>query len=79
MTQTLCAGDESCTERRHDRAVVERRTEEHLGGAAGRIGERDDILDPAVVASPYFGCRFTDPTAGDHPEFKGLPCPASSR
>jgi pimeloyl-ACP methyl ester carboxylesterase len=39
----------------------------------------DDILNPAAVASPYFGCRFTDPTPGDHPEFKGLPCPPSSR
>ena len=47
--------------------------------ATGHRPAGDDILDPAVVASPYFGCRFTDPTAGDHPEFKGLPCPASSR
>ena len=39
----------------------------------------DDILDPRAVASPFFGCRFTDPTSGDHPEFKGLPCPPSSR
>jgi pimeloyl-ACP methyl ester carboxylesterase len=39
----------------------------------------DDILNPAAVASPFFGCRFTDPTPGDHPEFKGLPCPTSSR
>jgi hypothetical protein len=39
----------------------------------------DDILDPRAVASPFFGCRFTDPTPGDHPEFKGLPCPPSSR
>jgi len=37
----------------------------------------DDILDPRAVASPFFGCRFTDPTPGDHPEFKGLPCPPS--
>jgi pimeloyl-ACP methyl ester carboxylesterase len=37
----------------------------------------DDILDPAAVASPVFGCRFTDPTPGAHPEFKGLPCPPS--
>ena len=39
----------------------------------------DDILDPRAVASPSFGCRFTDPTPGDHPEFKGLPCPPGSR
>src|SRR5216684_1755716 len=38
----------------------------------------DHILDPRAVASPFFGCRFTDPTPGDHPEFKGLPCPPSS-
>jgi pimeloyl-ACP methyl ester carboxylesterase len=35
----------------------------------------DNILDPRAVASPLFGCRFTDPTPGSHPEFKGLPCP----
>jgi pimeloyl-ACP methyl ester carboxylesterase len=39
----------------------------------------DDILDPRTVASPLFGCRFTDPTPGAHPEFKGVPCPPSSR
>ncbi len=39
----------------------------------------DNVLDPTVVASPLFGCRFTDPTPGAHPEFKGLPCPPSSR
>jgi pimeloyl-ACP methyl ester carboxylesterase len=37
----------------------------------------DDILDPRAVASPLFGCRFTDPTPGAHPEFKGVPCPPS--
>jgi pimeloyl-ACP methyl ester carboxylesterase len=40
-------------------------------------GERpagDHILDPQDVASPLFGCRFTDPTPGAHPEFKGVPC-----
>jgi hypothetical protein len=37
----------------------------------------DKILDPAAVASPLFGCRFTDPTPGAHPEFKGLPCPGT--
>jgi hypothetical protein len=47
-----------------------------------KTGQRpagDNILDPAAVASPFFGCRFTDPTPGDHPEFKGLPCPAGRR
>ena len=39
----------------------------------------DDILNPRAVASPFFGCRFTDPTPGDHPEFKGLPCPPGNR
>jgi pimeloyl-ACP methyl ester carboxylesterase len=45
----------------------------------GRRPAGDNILNPAAVASPLFGCRFTDPTPGDHPEFKGAPCPASSR
>ena len=45
----------------------------------GRRPAGDDILDPRAVASPFFGCRFTDPTPGAHPEFKGLPCPPSSR
>ena len=45
----------------------------------GRRPAGDDILDHRAVASPFFGCRFTDPTPGDHPEFKGLPCPPSSR
>jgi hypothetical protein len=39
----------------------------------------DSILDPRAVASPLFGCRFTDPTPGVHPEFQGVPCPASGR
>jgi pimeloyl-ACP methyl ester carboxylesterase len=39
----------------------------------------DDILDPRAVASPLFGCRFTDPTPGSHPEFQGVPCPPSGR
>ena len=35
---------------------------------------------PRTVASPLFGCRFTDPTPGAHPEFKAtVPCPAGSR
>jgi hypothetical protein len=36
-------------------------------------GERpagDNILDRRTVSSPTFGCRFTDPTPGAHPEFK---------
>jgi hypothetical protein len=37
----------------------------------------DDILNPRAVASPTFGCRFTDPAPGAHPEFKGVPCPVS--
>jgi pimeloyl-ACP methyl ester carboxylesterase len=47
--------------------------------ATGLRPAGDNILDPTVVASPLFGCRFTDPTAGAHPQFKGLPCPPSSR
>lgn len=47
--------------------------------STGRRPAGDDILSPTAVASPFFGCRFTDPTPGDHPEFKGLPCPPSSR
>ena len=47
--------------------------------ATGHRPAGDNILDPRAVASPFFGCRFTDPTPGDHPEFKGLPCPPSSR
>lgn len=38
----------------------------------------DPILDPRAVASPTFGCRFTDPAPGAHPEFKGVPCPPRS-
>jgi hypothetical protein len=39
-----------------------------------RTGHRpagDDILSARTVASPTFGCRFTD---GAHPEFVGVPC-----
>lgn len=39
----------------------------------------DNILDPRVVASPLFGCRFTDPAPGAHPQFVGVPCPPGSR
>lgn len=38
----------------------------------------DNVLDPAVVASPSFGCRFTDPTPGAHPAWTlvhGPACP----
>lgn len=35
----------------------------------------DDILNPRAVSSPLFGCRFTDPTPGVHPQFVGVPCP----
>jgi pimeloyl-ACP methyl ester carboxylesterase len=47
--------------------------------ATGLRPAGDNILDPTVVASPLFGCRFTDPTPGAHPQFKGLPCPPTSR
>ncbi len=43
--------------------------------ATGERPAGDHILDPEDVASPLFGCRFTDPTPGAHPEFKGVPCP----
>jgi hypothetical protein len=37
----------------------------------------DDILNPAAVADPFFGCTFTEP--GAHPLFidpaPGQPCP----
>jgi pimeloyl-ACP methyl ester carboxylesterase len=46
--------------------------------ATGKRPAGDNILDPRAVASPLFGCRFTDPTPGVHPEFVGLPCPSSS-
>jgi hypothetical protein len=40
----------------------------------------DNILDPRRVASPLFGCRFTDPTRGAHPEFQApVACPPGSR
>jgi hypothetical protein len=46
----------------------------------GKRPAGDDILNPRVVSSPLFGCRFTDPTAGAHPEFKAtIPCPAGGR
>ncbi len=46
----------------------------------GKRPAGDNILDPRAVSSPLFGCRFTDPAPGAHPEFKATaPCPASSR
>jgi hypothetical protein len=44
----------------------------------GKRPASDNILAPGAVSSPLFGCRFTDPTPGAHPEFKGAPCPPSS-
>jgi hypothetical protein len=41
----------------------------------GKRPAGDNILAPGDVSSPLFGCRFTDPTPGAHPEFKGAPCP----
>ncbi|MEM9035072.1 MAG: hypothetical protein AAGD18_10810 [Actinomycetota bacterium] len=35
--------------------------------------EGDPILDPAAVAAPDYGCRFTDPTPGAH--LFAAPCP----
>ncbi len=47
-----------------------------------RTGKRaagDNILDPRAVASPLFGCRFTDPAPGAHPEFQSpVSCPPAS-
>ena len=46
----------------------------------GKRPAGDNILDPRAVASPLFGCRFTDPAPGAHPEFKSpVTCPAGSR
>ncbi|HYK68058.1 MAG TPA: hypothetical protein VEV45_08950 [Streptosporangiaceae bacterium] len=44
----------------------------------GKRPAGDNILAPGAVSSPLFGCRFTDPTPGVHPEFKGMPCPPGS-
>jgi hypothetical protein len=44
----------------------------------GKRPAGDNILDPRVVSSPTFGCRFTDPTPGAHPEFQAtVPCPTA--
>ena len=45
----------------------------------GKRPAGDNILSPVAVSSPLFGCRFTDPTPGAHPEFKGVPCPPQSQ
>ncbi|HSR86661.1 MAG TPA: hypothetical protein VLM11_20995 [Streptosporangiaceae bacterium] len=47
--------------------------------ATGKRPAGDPILEPKAVRSPFFGCRFTDPAPGAHPEFKGMPCPPGSR
>src|SRR5262249_12882368 len=36
----------------------------------GKRPAADNILDPMAVASPLFGCRFTDPAPGAPPESK---------
>jgi hypothetical protein len=44
----------------------------------GKRPAGDNILAPGAVASPFFGCRFTDPTPGAHKEFNSaVPCPPS--
>jgi hypothetical protein len=46
----------------------------------GKRPAGDAILNPRAVASPTFGCRFTDPAPGAHPEFQArIPCPPNSR
>jgi hypothetical protein len=46
----------------------------------GKHPSGDNILNPKAVASPLFGCRFTDPAPGAHPEFKAaVACPPASR
>ncbi len=45
----------------------------------GKRPAGDNILDPRVVSAPTFGCRFTDPAAGSHPNFKSTTtCPPVS-
>ncbi|MGE5288195.1 MAG: alpha/beta hydrolase family protein, partial [Micromonosporaceae bacterium] len=36
----------------------------------GKRPAGDNILNPRAVSSPLFGCRFTDPAPGAHPEFQ---------
>jgi hypothetical protein len=46
----------------------------------GKRPAGDNILNPKTVASPLFGCRFSDPTPGAHPEFKStVSCPAGTQ
>ncbi|MGH3248408.1 MAG: hypothetical protein ACRDOI_19700, partial [Trebonia sp.] len=46
----------------------------------GKRPSGDNILNPKAVTSPLFGCRFTDPAPGAHPEFKAaVACPPASR
>jgi hypothetical protein len=46
----------------------------------GKRPAGDNILDPRRVASPLFGCRFTDPAPGAHPQFQApVSCPPSGR
>lgn len=45
----------------------------------GKRPAGDNILNPRAVASPTFGCRFTDPTPDAHPEFQApVACPPGS-
>jgi hypothetical protein len=45
----------------------------------GKRPAGDNILAAGAVSSPLFGCRFTDPTPGAHPEFQGMPCPPGGK
>ena len=46
----------------------------------GKRPAGDNILDPRTVASPLFGCQFTDPAPGAHPEFQApVSCPQGSQ
>ena len=38
------------------------------GGLSGGMSDVHDVTDPAVVASPTYGCRFTDQTAYTYPK-----------
>jgi hypothetical protein len=45
----------------------------------GKRPAGDNILNPRAVASPLFGCRFTDAAPGAHPEFQApVSCPQKS-
>jgi hypothetical protein len=63
----------------HHRAAAQRRSAVWFGGAfrdlvswveTGVKPAGDDVLDPAEVANPLFGCNFTQ---GEH--LLGAPCP----